>query len=117
MEKLKRNWFLIVLLIFIATAILENYNIFFINKNYKFNVETECDPAVTKCFIRDCSQEGDCPDNNLSEYREFEILARDFDKCTDSSCLKECLTNTINCQEIKCGDSPEDSCSTEGSSE
>ena len=52
-----------------------------------------CDPTSQTCFSRDCS-EGDCPPNNLENYRQFTIRARDFSRCSDNSCLKECLNKT-----------------------
>ena len=90
-------------------AIANNFYMFYIKKDYNFSVEASCDHELDNCFTRDCS-EGDCPPNNFSEYRVFEIKAADFDKCADGSCLLECTTEKIQCTEVKCGESVEDTC-------
>ncbi len=83
-------------------------------KDYNFIVEAECNPSSENCFYRDCSNEDDCPPNGLENYRVFEVLAPDFPKCSDNSCVSECVTGEVSCREIMCGDLEEDEC---GSSE
>ncbi len=80
-------------------------------KNYDFVTETECDPATETCFYRDCSEEDSCPPNGLENYRVFTMNARDFNTCADNSCLDECISGTILCEELMCGESEEDMCS------
>lgn len=82
---------------------------FLINKDYDFVVEAVCDPSVQTCFNRDCS-EGDCPPNELEDYRQFIISASDFSKCSDNSCLEECLSKAISCEEIMCDEGAGDIC-------
>lgn len=83
---------------------------YLIAKNYQFNVEASCDPTNNKCFQRDCSNPDDCPPNQLSFYRVFTLSASDFGKCLDNSCLKECTSGVIKCEETICGDSEGDEC-------
>lgn len=86
------------------------YNFLFA-QNYDFYIEASCDPTTQTCFERDCSEVDACPPNNLSTYRAFYIKAADFKKCADNSCLMECTNSTIPCEELMCGESPEDICS------
>jgi hypothetical protein len=84
--------------------------LFMFKQDYHFVVEAECDPASQSCFERDCSNTDDCPPNQLSVYRTFQVRAADFKSCADNSCLKECTSGVISCNEIMCGDSEEDEC-------
>jgi hypothetical protein len=102
-------WILVLSVVVVITATA--YKFLFV-KDYNFVVEAPCDPAVSTCFVRDCSNLDDCPPNGLSDYKVFNVKALDFEKCADNSCLNECLSSQIPCEEIKCGDSEEDSCST-----
>lgn len=94
----------------IVAVIIATAHRFLIAKDYDFIVEAPCDPLVDICFARDCSLPDECPPNNLENYRMFNIKAYDFEKCADNSCLNECLSGQIYCQEIFCGDSEEDAC-------
>lgn len=101
--------FLSVISLSVAVAILSTAYIFLIRKDYKFVIEAPCDPALDTCFSRDCSG-GECPPNEYEEYRIFTIHARDFEMCSDSTCLKECVSGTLSCAETVCGESEEDVC-------
>lgn len=101
--------FLSIISLSVVVAVLSTAYIFLIKKNYEFVVEAPCDPAKDTCFSRDCSG-GECPPNGLEEYRIFSVHARDFETCTDSTCLKECVDGIINCTETVCGESEEDVC-------
>jgi hypothetical protein len=104
--------FLWIIALSVAIVISATAYRFLFAKNYDFLVEAPCDPAKDICFNRDCSNPDDCPPNGLSDYRMFNIKASDFGKCTDNSCLNECLSSEISCEEIKCGDSGGDICSS-----
>lgn len=78
-------------------------------KNYSFIVEAPCDPETETCFYRDCEEEY-CPPNALSNFRMFSVLAKDFPNCLGNSCLTECISGTLSCEEIVCGTSSEDIC-------
>jgi hypothetical protein len=103
------KWLFTVIAAITIAAIANNFYIFYIKKDYNFTVEASCNSEINTCYVRDCST-GDCPPNNLQEYRVFSLKAVDFDKCTDDSCLQQCTTSEIQCTEIKCGESLEDTC-------
>lgn len=85
----------------IVLAIGATYYIFLFKKNFEFTVEASCDPSKHVCFSRDCSA-GECPPNELAQYRVFYVSAKDFQECADNSCLSECETGSINCEEYVC---------------
>src|SRR4051812_19544750 len=103
------KWLFAVVAALFVSAIANNFYTFYIKKDYDFTVEAPCDPAKQVCYIRDCS-DGSCPPNNLSEYRVFHLNAADFDKCQDDSCLSECLSGSVGCNEDKCVESEESTC-------
>ncbi len=109
MEKTDKIFLLVLSLCAVATLASNSY-MFLLKKDYDFNVEASCDPTTHKCFHRDCANPGDCPPNGLSNYRRFTISAKDFQKCSDNSCIVQCKSGAIQCVEIKCGDSVEDTC-------
>ena len=95
-------------MIFIVVA--NNFYTFYYQKNYKFIVETPCDPTEQTCFIRHCDENDECPPNGLEQYRLFNLKASDFPKCSSDSCLDECLNSIISCEEVKCNESSGDAC-------
>jgi hypothetical protein len=105
------KWLFIIVTVLILTAVANNFYMFYLEKNYNFFVEVPCDSETNNCFVRDCS-DGECPPNNLEEYRVFDIKASDFGKCEDETCFMECSLREIRCLELMCGDSTEDICST-----
>ena len=94
----------------VAVALGVTAKLYLFDKTYYFTVEASCDPASENCFNRDCSVDGDCPPNNLADYKVFKVHAKDFYKCADNSCAPECMSGAISCVEVKCGDSADDSC-------
>src|SRR3989338_5881806 len=88
--------FILVSAMFLA-AIVNNFYIFYFKKNYDFIVEASCNPTEQTCFIRDCSEGSECPPNGLEKYRSFSMKARDFEKCSNDSCLTECTTGLVKC--------------------
>lgn len=95
----------------VLVAVVNNFYIFYYQKNYNFIVEVSCDTTEQSCFIRDCN-DGECPPNELEQYRMFSLNAKDFSLCETDSCLRACLSGQITCSEILCGESEEDTCST-----
>jgi hypothetical protein len=100
-----------ILIVMILAVIAGAYDKYFYTKNYDFFVEAPCDPLKNVCFIRDCDD--GCPPNGLEEYRVFTLSASDFNFCKDNSCLDECTSGSITCEETMCGDSEEDECTGE----
>lgn len=98
----------VVLMLPIASGF---YKYFYV-KDYIYLIESKCDPSNETCFIRDCSIIDECPPNQYSEYKMFNVTASDFEKCNENSCEKECKNNLIECISIPCGASEEDICST-----
>lgn len=103
-----RTIFILVVALVLA-AVVNNFYIFYIQKNYEFIVESPCNLTAESCFIRSCGDE-ECPPNELSHYRMFAIKARDFGKCRDNSCFSECSSGLIECKEIMC--SEDDACTS-----
>ncbi len=106
---------ILIQLFLIATiflAIFVSWNKYYNQKNFEFVLEAPCDIDSEICYIRSCMNEGDyCPPNNLQAYRVLVINARDFDQCTNNSCLDECTSGQISCKEIICEESENVSCS------
>jgi hypothetical protein len=104
----------IVLIFIIATILLcalTAYGKFFYVKDYMFYIETTCDPAVEKCFVRDCTAD-ECPPNMLTNYKSFNIRASDFLYCTEGNCTEFCEASDTakRCEQIVC-DSQTEACS------
>jgi len=99
-------WFSTFLVI---SAILACAYLFFYKKSYDFTVEAPCSKSTATCFVRQCDNE-ECPPNQLEEYRVFKLTAADFPKCSNDSCLNECLMGDIRCTEVVCGESADDLC-------
>lgn len=107
--KMTKALFILVSAMVLAT-IVNNFYIFYFQKNYDFIVEASCDPTEQACFVRSCGEDSECPPNELEQYRMFVLKASDFEKCSDDSCLNECVMGAIQCEEVLCGDSEEDIC-------
>lgn len=100
-------WILIVsVLIILGQSMYENY----ILKKYVFFVEAQCDPSADECYVRSCDIEGDCPPNNLTIYRVFQLPASQFQNCSDNSCLNICPSIAHSCEEIACSTQSDISC-------
>lgn len=93
----------------VVVAVCATAYLFLVKEDYAFVVEAPCDPAQNTCFTRDCSG-GECPPNELEQYRVFAVSAHDFPVCADNSCLQECTSGAIECVEYVCGESEEDEC-------
>ncbi len=79
-----------------------NFYVLYFQKNYDFIVETACDPTKEECFERDCSEEGFCPPNNLSNFKRFSINAKDFKMCENEDCSQVCESEAGVCEQIAC---------------
>ncbi len=90
---------------------------FLYQKHFDFFVEASCDPSVQTCFVRDCSNPDDCPENGLEVYQVFSLYESDFEKCSDSSCLKECTSGVLSCKPVLCNEEAGDSCTSSVSHE
>lgn len=106
------KWLFSAVCILLLAVVADNFYVFYFQRDYEFTLEAFCDQAQQSCFHRDCSLE-ECPPNGLEDYRIFNIHASDFNKCSEDSCLNECLSGSIMCTEVKCGDSEEDICSSD----
>lgn len=101
------------LIMTVVLVIAISWHKFYYTKNYTFVLEAPCDVSSQTCFIRSCMNEGDyCPPNNLQAYRVFRISAADFAKCSDNTCLAECLDGTVQCYEEECVEDGTITCST-----
>lgn len=98
-------------------AIANSFFVFYYQKNYKFTVEAPCDPSQQNCFVRNCGKEDECPPNNLERYRIFALRASDFEGCPNNSCLIECITGQVRCEEILCDESRGDACTAVATAE
>lgn len=95
----------------VFVAVGSNWYHYYYTGNYDYLVEAECDLGKEKCFYRDClASPENCPPNQFSAYKKFNIKAYDFLKCTDNSCKNECETGKISCAPIMCGQNPSDQC-------
>lgn len=104
--------FIVVIALMILVVSWSSWYIYLYTKDYAFIVETPCpeDQAMSACFVRDCSEEGSCPPNNLSVYGRWQIKASDFDKCSGQNCLEACTLKQISCQRIPCNASDGEDC-------
>ncbi len=104
-------WVLLVsVLIILGQSVYKNY----IMKDYLFFVQAKCDPVTNECYTRTCDNVGDCPPNNLTIYRIFQIPASQFKNCSDNSCLNICPSSAYSCEEIKCSTQSDISCEGPG---
>jgi hypothetical protein len=104
-------WVLIAsVLVILGQSMYKNYVV----KDYLFFVEAQCDSSVNECYVRSCDVDGDCPPNNLSTYRVFQLPASQFHNCSDNSCLNICPSEAHSCEEIKCSTQSDISCEGPG---
>jgi hypothetical protein len=80
-------------------------------ENYNYQVEAPCDAEAHECYVRDCSQ-GECPPNDLTDYRVFLVPAAHFKNCTDNSCANVCLAPHSPCKEMLCSENGDATCHT-----
>jgi hypothetical protein len=84
-------------------AILVSVYIYAFRQDYTYVVEAACDPALDRCFTRDCEEE-ECPPNEFSEYKLFSVPASVFPSCTDNACSNMCGSVSSSCEEIMCAE-------------
>lgn len=57
-----------------------------------------CDPDSDTCQYRPCDKDSSkCLPNKLSYYKSYIVKAKDFKKCRDNTCLNECASGLIQC--------------------
>lgn len=111
MKKFTQNKaFVFIFALMFFSALFSSFYKYYYTKDYDYAVEASCDPALEKCFSRDCSNADDCPPNGLSVYKVWHIKAYDFPKCSDNSCKKECEEKTLQCEPIVCDAEAGDEC-------
>ncbi len=98
-----KSKFLITLIISCILCISAMFYIFYYKQDFQFIVETSCDPTSQTCFYRDCSLlETECPPNNYSYYKSYNINAADFKYCSNEDCKNVCESGSIQCEENQC---------------
>jgi hypothetical protein len=100
-KKLFSPFTIFVGIIFFGT-IVGNFYFLYIEKNYDFIIEGVCNPSIEECFQRDCSEEGSCPANNLSNFKRYSLNAGDFKYCENEDCSLVCESGKIKCKQIVC---------------
>ncbi len=79
------------------------FYLFYYKKDYHFVIETECSKDSETCFFRDCeAEDSECPPNNLSYYKTYDIRANDFGACENEDCTAVCKTGAIACEQVIC---------------
>lgn len=92
---------IINVLLFLIT-ILSGFYFFYIKKNFDFIIESPCDPNLEQCFIRDCLDYNDCPDNMLENFKRYSLSAHDFKYCEGEDCTNVCENKEIDCEKLEC---------------
>lgn len=99
-ENKNDDFFIYMLLAGVLVVVINSFYIYFYKQNYPFIVETKCDPQSETCLHRDCEADPQsCPPNQLSDYKEYTINARDFKSCENEDCTLACKSGIINCIE------------------
>lgn len=98
--------FFTICLVTVTTFSVLRYMVF---KNYDMTIEVACDSEREHCFTRSCV-EGDCPPNELENYKKYLIKGFLFDKCEEDTCKHFC-ENPRNCEQIECDSGAGDTCS------
>ena len=101
-DKKEINYFLVFIFLSLFLVIFSSFYNLFIKRDYDFLVETTCDNTREICFYRDCEQ-GECPPNQLSFYKQYHMRAYDFAKCENEDCTSFCATSG-KCEEVRCTD-------------
>jgi hypothetical protein len=98
----KFNWFLWLIGASCFIAIASSFYSFYFKKDYTFVVEVACDTNKEECFQRDCTNPDDCPPNQLSIFKRYNLRAYDFAKCENEDCANVCENNIIKCEKVAC---------------
>ncbi len=113
MEKENKNTPELVITLFLLCliTILFCFNKFYIKKDYNFVVEASCNPESETCYFRDCDAgDAECPPNNLSYYKMYNLNAKDFESCEGEDCTSLCSSSVDLCEEIPCSSTDGDEC-------
>ena len=98
-----------VLIIAVVLATIGSFIKYYTLQDFEFFVEAPCDVTAVECYARDCSL-GECPPNNLDQYRLFSIGAADCALCNDNSCSNLCVEGGGQCSEILCSSQSDIEC-------
>lgn len=98
------KFLMVVFIVLIGSAFISNFYHFYINKNYTYIIETECDSEFETCYIGE-------DEGGQFFYNVKTINAYDFSACSDNSCTNECTSGFLECITIPCGTDPADVCS------
>ncbi len=94
-------------------ALIASFARYYFLKEFPVQIEVSCDPSIELCFHRDC-ETAECPPNDLSDYRQFELSGSEFTTCDDvDGCADFCKSNLGACIETVCGDNEEDVCTNQ----
>lgn len=106
-EPLKKDtyWLVFTLVGGCIVSVIFCLYFFFIQKQYNYLIETECNPEKEECFVRDCeSEDSDCPPNGFSYYKKYSISAKDFKMCPEENCQALCESGGSSCVQTKCAE-------------
>lgn len=111
MRKLFFNdWITVVFFVLFFGMVGYGFYSLYLAKEYNYIVEAPCNASKEICFHRDCVVGGNCPPNNLQDYKRYYIRAKYFDMCTDNSCQNVCEKNSLSCTPISCNTDAGDTC-------
>lgn len=100
-----KSRFLLILLTSCFICISAMFYFFYYKQDFNFIVETSCNPETQTCHYRDCSlTDTECPPNNYSYYKVYNIKASNFKYCINEDCKSACEDGLIQCQEELCTD-------------
>ncbi len=100
-----------IFLTLFLVALCSSFFTYLYSKDYDVVVEASCDQTKQSCYLRDCENTEECPPNNLSVYKIYQVKGYDYKACKDGTCLYECENGAIQCTEILCGENRDDICS------
>jgi len=103
-------WVFWVLIVSVLIVLGQSMYVNYLKKGYLFFIEAPCNPSTNECYVRSCDVDGDCPPDNLTEYRVFQLPASQFNNCSDNSCLNICPSTSSSCEEIYCSTQSDISC-------
>jgi hypothetical protein len=101
MDKKSKILFIIFFVAIFVSIGFTYYRVFII-KDYYIKMETSCDPAKEKCFIRTCDPETDdeCPNDMDERIDYYKIIEK------KAGAIPDCEPENNECPEINClGDS------------
>lgn len=108
MDKKSRILFLIIILAILISVGL-SFNKYMIQRDYFMQFQVECDPAIEKCFVVECSPEdgSECPANEVERKSYYKIIMKKaylLPDCDPNNeyCPKVSCDKDVTCEEIFC---------------